>query len=459
MNGTMSAADVGSVDRYVAAEVKRLNIPGLALTIVEGDRAIHTSCFGKADSTGRDVTPQTPFYIASLSKSFTAVAVMQLVESGKINLDDRVKDHLPWFELADKDAAASITVRQLLNQTSGISEFEGNWYWNDLRSLEDVIRGMGGVPLAHPVGEEFEYSNINYSIAGLIVEKASGEKLGDYIRRHIFEPLGMRHSYTSREPALADGVAEGNYYVLGHAFTRTRSQPPVYLPSSFIISSIEDMSHYLVANMNEGTHNGTSIVSPAGLKTLHTGVGRVRKLPLHYGMGWAAGSFEDEPMIRHNGELGNYHSTAFMLPSSRLGLVVLANASGFEQLSQVDEIGSNVLRLLKGKSPTPVSLPFGMRALYWTILLLPWLLAGGAVYGLMRWYGGLSLAGWQAWAVVPVYLAVAWFSLFKLPGLIPFPLSSMRMWYPELAYALVANGILGIGWSVASVALMMLQRK
>jgi len=117
------------------------------------------------------------------------------------------------------------------------------------------------------------------------------------------------------------------------------------------------------------------------------------------------------------------------------------------------------LRLLKGGAPIEVSLPLGLRTIYWTILLLPLLLTGGIVYIMMHGHSGLSLASWQAWVVVLTYLAVAGLSLFKLPGLIPFPLSSMRQWYPELAYALIVNGILGIGWSVIYVVLILMRSK
>jgi len=459
MDSKTGPAEFSSIDRYVAAEMKRLEVPGLALAIIKGDRVFHTKCFGEADSTGRPVTPQTPFYIGSISKSFTALAVMQLVDAGKINLDDPVKKYLPWFELADRKASASITVRQLLNQVSGISGFEGNRYWPEDRSLEETIRGMGNVQLAYPVGKKYEYSNINYGIAGMIVEQVSGEKFNEYLRRHIFEPLDMHHSFSSRERALADGVAQGHYYMFRHPFARLASLPPVYLPSGLLISSVEDMTHYLVAQMNDGKYRGVSIVSPEALKTMHEGVNKMPNRPMHYGMGWASGSFEGEPMIMHNGDLGYFHASAFMLPKSGLGVVALANSSGFEQISQIDELSENVIRLLKGEKSIPVSMPIGMSSIYWAIVLMPLFLLAGIAYGLVRWYGGSGFASWQVWVVVPVYLAVAGMSLFKLPGLIPFSLSSMRIFYPELAYALITNGILGIGWSIAFVVLMLLQRK
>jgi CubicO group peptidase (beta-lactamase class C family) len=109
--------DFAAIDAY---------IPGMALGIVWDGQIAHLQGFGVADSSGRAVTPQTPFYLGSVTKSFTALAVMQLVEAGKIDLDAPVQEYLPWFELADKEAAAKITVRNLLNHTTGISTIDGD---------------------------------------------------------------------------------------------------------------------------------------------------------------------------------------------------------------------------------------------------------------------------------------------------------------------------------------------
>src|SRR6266516_4779552 len=118
--------DLAAVDRYVEGERRATRLPGLALGIVRGDQIVHLRGFGHADSSGRAVTPQMPFIIGSTTKSFTALAVMQLVEAGKLELDAPIQRYLPWFRVADPDASARITVRHLLNQTSGISTADGN---------------------------------------------------------------------------------------------------------------------------------------------------------------------------------------------------------------------------------------------------------------------------------------------------------------------------------------------
>ena len=116
----VAPANFDAVDAYISTKMKELGIPGAALVIVQSDQIVHLKAFGVADGSGRPVTPQTPFFTGSTGKSFTALAIMQLVEAGKIKLDAPVQTYLPWFRVADSDASTLITVRQLLNQVSGL---------------------------------------------------------------------------------------------------------------------------------------------------------------------------------------------------------------------------------------------------------------------------------------------------------------------------------------------------
>lgn len=109
-----------AIDAYIASKMRWPRIPGLAVAIVKDDRIVYLKGYGEADSSGRPVTPQTPFILGSVTKSFTALAVMQLVEAGKVELDAPVQKYIPWFRVADANASSQITVRQLLYQTSGL---------------------------------------------------------------------------------------------------------------------------------------------------------------------------------------------------------------------------------------------------------------------------------------------------------------------------------------------------
>jgi CubicO group peptidase (beta-lactamase class C family) len=193
------------IDTHIERQKDRLNIPGVALAIVEGDKIVHLRGFGQARPGGEEPTPHTPFIIGSLTKSFTALAVMQLVEDGKVELDAPVERYLPWFRVADPQASVQITVRHLLNQTSGLPQLSGLRLLADFDDSPDAserqARALSTLELTRPVGSKFEYSNMNYNLLGLIIEAASGESYEDYIQNHIFAPLQMTHSYTSRPEA------------------------------------------------------------------------------------------------------------------------------------------------------------------------------------------------------------------------------------------------------------------
>ena len=204
------------IDAHIEQQMERLNIPGAALAIVEDGEIVHQRGFGRARPGGEAPSPQTPFIIGSLTKSFTALAVVQLVEDGKVELDAPVQRYLPWFRVADPLASAQITVRHLLNQTSGLPQLSGLRPMTDFDdspgATERQARALSTLVLARPVGSAWEYCNMNYNLLGLIIEAASGESYEVYVQNHIFTPLQMTHTYTSPAEAKHNGMAVGHRY-------------------------------------------------------------------------------------------------------------------------------------------------------------------------------------------------------------------------------------------------------
>lgn len=433
--------DYAAIDAYVTAQMDDLGIPGMALGIVQDGQIAHLQGFGQADSGGRPVRPQTPFHLGSVSKSFTALAVLQLVEEGKIDLDAPVQTYLPWFELADEDASARITVRHLLNQTTGISTRDGNGFWANRQSLEEVVRGLDTIEPTQPVGAAFQYSNINYGIAGLIVEKVSGQPYADYVTQHIFEQLGMDHSFASGTAALDDSAAEGHYYLFGQVIASEMAAPPVYVPSGFLVASAEDLAKYTIAQLNGGVYAGATVLSPQGIDVLHTPA--IAYGDDYYAMGWNLSVLDGRSIVWHDGDDGRNHTIIFLMPDSGSGVILLANASGFVQLPQVNEIAKGVARLLDGQAPAPIAAPFQLRFLYWAILLAPLLQFLGIAYA---WRKRWRVRGWGVLAAVILNLIVVIF-LLVMSRNIPFPLGSMLVFFPELGYGLIVLTALGIGWS------------
>jgi CubicO group peptidase (beta-lactamase class C family) len=330
-------------------------IPGLVLGIVQGDQIVHLKGFGLADPSGRAVTPQTPFILGSTSKSFTALAVMQLVEAGQVELDAPVQRYIPWFRVADEAASAQITVRHLLHQTSGFSTAAGRRDSIDfdpsLEALENRVRRLREVELTQPVGATYQYSNCNYAILGLMVQLVSGQPFESYVQQHILAPLDMRNSFTSKAEAQQHGLAMGHRYWFGLPVAFDEPFPRGSVPQGFIISSAEDMAHYLSAHLNGGRSGDASVLSPAGIAELHRPAAWQGDSETFYGMGWEVGPINELPAVWHDGDTFSFHSFMALVPEERWGVVVLSNASNIPATARFQAIVPDVINLLAGRQP------------------------------------------------------------------------------------------------------------
>lgn len=210
-----STPNFADVDSFIRREMQATNLPGLALAIVHREQVVYMQGYGRADSLGKPVTPQTPFMLASVSKTFVSLAVMQLVEAGKVNLDMPVQAYLPWFRVADDKASSQITVRMLLNHTSGIPGSAGMYYFVSDASMEAQARALSTVKLDRPVGRTYEYANPTYAVLALIVQEVSSESFENYLQSHIFNPLKMTNSFTSKDEAVKHGLATGYTFAFG----------------------------------------------------------------------------------------------------------------------------------------------------------------------------------------------------------------------------------------------------
>jgi CubicO group peptidase (beta-lactamase class C family) len=218
--GSSSTALWQQIDAYVEAERQAARIPGIALGIVQGEQVVHLQGFGVADPSGRAVTAETPFYIGSAAKSMTAVAILQLAEQGRLELDAPVQHYLPWFTLADPEAAARLTVRHLLTQTSGLARATGIDVATNRTDVEDgalerQVRAWHDAETTSPPGTTFQYNNANYVILGLLVETVSGQSFESYLEQHLFAPLEMRQARVGRSERAGSRVAMGYRYWFG----------------------------------------------------------------------------------------------------------------------------------------------------------------------------------------------------------------------------------------------------
>jgi len=461
-------ASYDTIDAFLEREMRRLRIPGASLAIVEGEQIVHLRGFGRARPGGEVPTPQTPFVLGSTAKSFTALALMQLVEAGKVNLDTTVQHYLPWFRVADPQASAQITVRHLLNQTSGLPAIAGMVNLADLddhpSAAERQARALSALKLARPAGAAFEYSNLNYNLLGLIVAVASGEAYEDYIQRHVFEPLGMKHSHTSQVAAKRDGLAVGHRYW----FAQPVAMPDLPLPrgslaSGQLISSSEDMAHYLIAHLNGGRYGKLHVLSSGGMDELHRGVAEQRVMGASvavYGMGWWVARIGRARVVSHGGIVPDFSSYMALLPEQKKGVVLLVNAGHYGLPFVLPEVGDGVAALLAGGQPPPIRLgflPWAMRALP----LMP-LLQIADVFAtlrrLRRWRQDPALRpyGRRLWgqhilpALIPNLSLGAILVYLRASGLLRF----MHIYMPDLSWIARVCGSFSLVWSFLRTGLL-----
>lgn len=395
-----TGADLERVDSYVAQAMEDRDVPGAALVVVRDGRIVHAKGYGRADSEGRPVTPQTPFRIGSVTKSFTALAVMQLVEDGTVALDAPVRRYLPWFTLADEEAAGRITVAHLLHHTSGIpGRAGGAALFDPARTLEDTVRALAEVAPDRPVGESFEYANVNYAVLGLLLEEVSGQSYADYVREHVLDPLEMRHSFATATSGGRGELAVGHQWFFGVPVAVPDRYVPGHVSSGFLSAGAEDLGHWLIAHMEGGRYDGVSVLSPEGIETLHApgpgasvpGIPGVEHAGGGYAMGWFTGEIHGVPAVWHGGgDLRN--SAVLVMAEDGWGMALLVNSGDYLTGSEpTAHIASGVVRLLDGKEPVPLGRPsigytYRVLDLVLAALTLPVL---AAAVRLPWWYRGL----------------------------------------------------------------------
>jgi CubicO group peptidase (beta-lactamase class C family) len=425
---TTGLTNFEEVDDYISTKMKELGIPGAALVIVEGDQIVHLKAFGVADASGRPVTPQLPFFNGSTGKSFTALAIMQFVEAGKIEIDAPVQTYLPWFRVADADASKMITVRQLLNMNSGIPQSIGqeqlaNFDLSD-SAIENNVGALANVHLSASPGERYEYSNANYVTLGMIIQAVSGQSYEDYIAEHIFKPLDMRNSFTSKSEAQKNGLVVGyqNWFGIPVASPKLPFSRGS-LPAGQLNMSMEDFGHYLIAQLNEGSYQGVSVLSPEGITALHHPDIPMEDSTHFYGMGWEVQHFQDIEVIRHNGQVPGYTTGMFLVPQKHIAIAMSMNTYRPMLGVRVARLPSSVLRMLLDQEVIPGYEFPHMRIIYALVMLIPFLHITAVLATLRRirlWQSNLQGSTWMqvaGYIALPLLwnAAIAYILLVILP--------------------------------------------
>ena len=349
---------------WLDGQIAYRGLPGVVVGVVAGDDLVWAAGFGFADvAARRPMTPQTKFRMASHSKLFTAIAIMQLREEGKLRLDDPVSKHLSWFRV--EPAAPDdppITIEHLLTHSSGLPR-EAGAHWTTLEfPTDDEVRNL--LPdrqSAFSPEVRWKYSNLAYTLAGMIVEQVSGQTWSDYVQQHIFDPLGMRDSSVDREvEGLAVGygrrMPDGSRDVMPFVDARAMG------PATGITSTVEDMARFVSAQFRTGTREGHRILSTSSLREMH----RVRRLENDWsrgsGVGFAVTREKDKVYVGHGGGYPGYTTQTTIQLDSRVGVIVLTNTNDSNPGDIATKLMSTVGQAVaKASAPPPAGVTWDPR--------------------------------------------------------------------------------------------------
>jgi cyclic peptide transporter len=458
---------IARIDKEIGRIMEDGHIPGLTLVLIRGDQQLIRT-YGYADLEKRTpVTAATLFQLGSCSKAFTALAVMQLLNTGVLRTDALVTDYIPWFHAEYKGKPAAITLLQLLHHTSGIpwQTIAGIPETNKADALEQTVRKLSGITLHHLPGKEFEYATVNYDILAYIVEKVTGEPFEDYMQEHVLNSLHLTNT-TIGDPKdsslLATGYKDG--------FFRPRVyKAPVFKGNNaagYIISDGRDMARWVALQMGLtdlagsteriGLSDHMGSADSAIYALIKSTQQRDETVPPldnnSYAMGWEV-SVSGNGEIFHDGLNPNYTSYIAMRPKIKTGVAVMVNSnSGYTDLA-----GRTVMKILAGEELTKgvqpddnndkaYSIVCVILGIYILVVIAFLVLVMGGIIRKERPYHALSAKdlGWFLLALAAI--APFLYGIYLLPTAIAnFTWDAILVWTPVSFEILVTLILLAIG--------------
>ncbi|HEY8298574.1 MAG TPA: serine hydrolase [Candidatus Baltobacteraceae bacterium] len=356
-----TADQTRAVDRIANAEISSNRTPGLGIGIVEDGRLVYAHGFGVSNIAKRvRAGAATEFFAGSISKQFTAAAVLLLAQNKKLSLDDRVTKYVPELTVA-----GNATLKELLQQTSGLPDYtHAPGITGDLTrpiKFDALIKAVDTMKPSFDPGTKFEYNNFNYMVAALVVSRVSGVPYSVYLQTKIFEPLLMSSTFVAGDQGISPAHAVGYTRVNGR-FVPVKPWNPTWLfGAGSLVTNVFDLSKWdigmpLLLNVDSVSALWTPSGAPGAMA---------------YGMGWVIDQRGGHRYIWHNGEIAGYHAMNALLPDEHIAVIVLANCDGFGSDSTVapEKVASDILDVVAPLPPAHVDSVVVERAKDWLVKL------------------------------------------------------------------------------------------
>jgi len=362
------AKKLDGFDAYMSKVLKDWNTAGIGVGVVVNDKLVFAKGYGYRDYEKKlPFTPATVCPIASNTKLFTAVAAGMLVEEGKLNWDKPVRESVPTIRFNNEQLNNTVTLRDMLSHRTGVTRHDSIWYKSDF-TRKELFDRLKYLEPQEPMRQAFLYNNLMFAAVGHMIELQSGKRWEDFVRERILNPLDMKATSYS----ISDMTRQPDF---GVPFTEKRDSFELYkipyyedidgvAPCGAIASNIEDISHWLIALMNDGKYKGRQLLPAEVLKatlepaialpnTMTESLGYWEILNAAYGMGRQTASYRGHLMTFHGGDLPGFHSQVSFMPREHTGVIVLVIGDHAAPLYNV--VSYNVYERLLGMDQTPWS--------------------------------------------------------------------------------------------------------
>lgn len=342
--GTISPELRTKVDAAVADVMTKTSVPSASVGIVQDGKIVFTKAYGHARlDPPMAATAGMRYAIGSISKQFTAACILLLQQEGKLTLDDPLAKYFP-----ELTRSKDVTIRNILTHTSGYQDYAPQDYtipaWTKATTADKIIHEWATKPLDFEPGTQYQYSNTNFNIAGLIVEKVSGEKFWPFLSRRVLTPLGLSNTIdldTEHSKLEPTGYMRN---ALGPLRPAIMEAPGWYFADGEMAMPVGDLLAWDISLMNQ------SLLSPASYKAMETDMPLKNGQTAHYGLGLTLSTRDGRRVVSHGGEVGGFVAQNIVYPDEKIAIAVLTNQ---EASSAAGSIARGIAALLLPPAATP----------------------------------------------------------------------------------------------------------
>ena len=447
------------IDSFISQNMLENQVPGVSYVIVRDDSIVHQKAFGYADDLGREMSISTPVALPAIANSFTAIAILQLAEKGKLDLDDSVVGYLPWFTLKDKEASSQITIRHLLLQKSGINHLDGETFFKKAdtskQALQTLVKEFDTFSLDFDPGSKSVYSNANYGILGLLIEQISGQSFEDYIQHNILDTLGMTDSFVNNFNPKSKTRAAPHRYWFGQNTSYTPRPDRRNITNTAIFISARDAAKYMNALLQKDIRllNKDSYAMIFDSKS--------EAYPEVSAFGWLR-DLKDKTQFSSYG-WGEGHSASMLLfTEQKVGVAVFANSvSGFVR-GNVWDIVLTPGNMIQGKSTNTANLTVNYLMFAAVVLII--FLFTFFIFRLLRKFflkKPIRIPSMMNRIISLIFcLSLSWFLVIGLPNLVKeVPIEVVFLYTPDVGWTLLLGAILGLTWALLNILIPYLTKK